>query len=398
MSTFKEGDEYQVGGSLREEAPTYVVRQADFDLYEGLKVGMFCYVLNSRQMGKSSLRVRTMANLNRVGFTCVAFEMRELCVHQVTEDEFYGGFVSHLVSEFNLDIDLEDWWCKHSFIHPSLRLSKFVEEVLLQGTQNIVIFIDEIDSILNLNFKDDFFTFIRSCYNKRAEKPKYNRLTIALLGVATPEDLIKDKNHTPFNIENRAIELTGFQLNEVKPLETALVPVADNPQAVMKEVLTWTGGQPFLTQWVCQLICTSGLRIAAFKEAESVSTILRSHIVENWLAQDKQQHLHTIRDRILNNEQLACRFLGLYQQILQHGEIPADDSPEILQLRLSGLVVKQEGKLKVYNRIYKSVFDDIWVAKELRNLRPYAEAFLAWEASNRHESHLLRGEDLRYID
>ena len=101
MSTFKEGDEYQVGGSLREEAPTYVVRQADFDLYEGLKVGMFCYVLNSRQMGKSSLRVRTMANLNRVGFTCVAFEMRELCVHQVTEDEFYGGFVSHLVSEFN---------------------------------------------------------------------------------------------------------------------------------------------------------------------------------------------------------------------------------------------------------------------------------------------------------
>ncbi|BAZ15824.1 WD-repeat protein [Calothrix sp. NIES-4071] len=126
MGSFKQGNEYQVGGSLNEKAPTYVVRQADKDLYQSLKVGMFCYVLNSRQMGKSSLRVRTMAKLKREGFVCVAFEMRELCVHEVTEDEFYGGFVSHLVSEFNIDIDLEDWWRQHSFFHPSLRLSKFV--------------------------------------------------------------------------------------------------------------------------------------------------------------------------------------------------------------------------------------------------------------------------------
>ncbi len=60
------------------------------------------------------------------------------------------------------------------------------------------------------------------------------------------------------------------------------------------------------------------------------------------------------------------------------------------------MIVKQQGKLKVYNRIYKSVFNETWVAKELRNLRPYAEAFLAWETSNRHESYLLRGEDLRF--
>ncbi|MBD2386436.1 hypothetical protein H6G32_13610 [Cylindrospermum sp. FACHB-282] len=51
---------YQPGGSLPPEAPTYVVRQADTELYEGLLGLDYRYVLNARQMGKSSLRVRTM--------------------------------------------------------------------------------------------------------------------------------------------------------------------------------------------------------------------------------------------------------------------------------------------------------------------------------------------------
>jgi hypothetical protein len=46
---------YVTGGTLRHDAPSYVERQADKDLLDGLLKGEFCYVLTSRQMGKSSL-------------------------------------------------------------------------------------------------------------------------------------------------------------------------------------------------------------------------------------------------------------------------------------------------------------------------------------------------------
>ncbi|BAY79216.1 WD-40 repeat-containing protein (plasmid) [Nostoc linckia NIES-25] len=61
---------YKLGGSLEYQHPTYVVRQADYDLYEGLKNGDLCYVLNSRQMGKSSLGVHIMKQLKEQGLQC----------------------------------------------------------------------------------------------------------------------------------------------------------------------------------------------------------------------------------------------------------------------------------------------------------------------------------------
>lgn len=42
---------YVTGGTLRADAPSYVERQADQELFEGLLRGEFCYVLTARQMG-----------------------------------------------------------------------------------------------------------------------------------------------------------------------------------------------------------------------------------------------------------------------------------------------------------------------------------------------------------
>jgi predicted ATPase/GAF domain-containing protein len=364
--------EYQVGGSLPMDAPTYVVRAADRYLYKSLKRGEFCYILNPRQMGKSSLMVRMMHQLQHENIRCGAIDLTRIGSENVTPEQWYKGLAVELWRSFGLlrVINLKTWWNEQGDLSPVQRLSQFIEEVLLveigkhhdekvtvssTSAQQIVIFIDEIDSVLGLNFSvNDFFALIRSCYNQRSINPEYRRLTFVFLGVVTPSDLMTDIQTTPFNI-GQAIKLEGFKEHEAQPLLQGLAEKVDNPQTILKEVLTWTGGQPFLTQKLCKLIRSTESSIPTNQEAEWIENLVRTKIIDNWESQDEPEHLKTIRDRLFKSKQSAD-LRELYRQIVANGEIRAVDSSAERELLLSGLIVKQQGTLKVQNLIYTSIF------------------------------------------
>jgi hypothetical protein len=143
-------------------------------------------------------------------------------------------------------------------------------------------------------------------------------------------------------------------------------------EKLIKLILYWTGGQPFLTQKLCSIIYSKRIKrkfgfgelsiSEKFKE-EFVADIVKEHILDNWEDNDQPYHLRTIHHYFLNIEDRARRrqLLKIYQQILNRKKVIVQDSSEQTELLLSGLVIKQGKYLEAFNPIYTEVFDENWI-------------------------------------
>lgn len=375
---------FVAGGTLWREAPSYIVRPADDELFRQTLAGEYCDVLAARQMGKSSLMVRTANRLQENGAQTAILDISTLGGGISTPESWFFGFLDELAVQLGLDIDVDDWWEVHSHHNPVQRFNNFLRDVVLAEIRTpIAIFVDEIDSALGMAFTDDFFAAIRAAYNARASEADFQRLTFILLGVARPADLIRDPVRTPYNIGTH-IHLSDFTLSELQPFQNVLEAVYPGQgRQIIEWVLEWTSGQPYLTQKLCATLAQAPEQPCT---PESVEQMVRRLFFTEEAR--KESNLRAIRDRIESSPN-KTRMLLIYERILQGKPVPDEErSPAKNELKLTGLVSpsaqsqctaeRSEPRcLQVRNRIYRTVFDLEWVQKSLPKTRTHPVILIA---------------------
>jgi len=348
---------FVVGGTLRRDAPSYISRAADQNLYKFLQAGEFCYVLTARQMGKSSLMVRTAVRLRDNGTQVAVLDLTSLGQNLTTE-QWYNGLLERVGQQFGREDELEEAWLRFPQLGPMRRFMRAISDSVLPDLKDrAVIFVDEIDAVRSLPFStDEFFAGIRECYNRRSLDPQLERLTFCLLGVATPSDLIRDTRTTPFNI-GRRIELSDFTEQEATPLIQGLCADDAVGMVLLQRIIHWTGGHPYLTQRLCRAVANDG----NIHDTSGVDRLCEELFLSN-RARERDDNLLFVRERMLRSEVDTAALLTLYEKV-RDGKTVRDDetSPLIPVLRLSGIARVESGVLKARNRIYNKVFDDKWV-------------------------------------
>src|SRR5262245_53249936 len=98
---------FQAGGSLGPGA-LYVERPADQELPDALLQCELCYVIAPRQIGKSSLRIRTTAWLKKECVHCLTIDLN--WIGKGSEEQWYRGLMREVSIKLKLKVDVAAFW------------------------------------------------------------------------------------------------------------------------------------------------------------------------------------------------------------------------------------------------------------------------------------------------
>jgi WD40 repeat protein len=385
---------FQDGGALR-VGSFYATRPADEKLTSALLAGELCYVLAPRQMGKSSLRARVTRELRAQGVRCAGLDLTLIGAHGVAADAWFHALVEEVGAEIGL-VGVDAAWLQTAGLPPVARWVRFLTVDLLAAVDGrIVVFVDEIDSVVGLQGAvsgDELLASIRAVVGGRADHPDWARLTFCLLGVVAPHHLILDPVRTPFNI-GQAVPLDDLTPSEAAVFLPGLAPLGPLAEAVLEEAWSWTHGDPYLLQRLCKGLLARG---SPFRDGcVRVEEVVRELFLDGGPSTDI--HLASAAERVLGAASSRA-MLDLYRRVRAGAPVAADPrDPLQLDLRLAGMVTTRgvrQPALVVRNRVFAEVFDLSWVDLHAGR-RELAALAAAWATRGRRPADLLRGETLQ---
>ncbi|MEO0434186.1 MAG: AAA-like domain-containing protein [Cyanobacteria bacterium J06656_5] len=303
------------------DSPFYMERlPIETDCYETVvRPGSLIRIKAPRQLGKTSLLVRTLAYAKSQGFETVRLSFQTSDNDTLNDlDEFLQWFCCSVTEELDLEDRLADYWKGARGI--VRRCQRYFERYLLTELDKpLVLGLDEVDQVFeHPQIATDFFGMLRVWHEEGKTNPIWRKLQLVIVHskeVYVPLSI----NRSPFNV-GLPIELRELNEDEIEALITRhqLSLTAHQKQQLVELV----GGHPYL------------LRAALYQLARgriSLTQLLEEAPTEGGLYSD---HLR----RHLLNLEADQDLLSAFKQVIPAYRPVQIGSTEAFKLHSMGLV------------------------------------------------------------
>ncbi|BAY87947.1 hypothetical protein NIES267_74710 (plasmid) [Calothrix parasitica NIES-267] len=290
-------------GTMDTESPFYVKRSSDDKALRTIAQtgrGVTIVIKGARQVGKSSLLIRTMNAAVKAGkqFAFLDFQLFEQAALK-DADLFFHRFCFWLTDVLEMEDKLEDYW--NFSLGNNRSCSRYMSRYILKELgKPLVLAMDEVDKIFECDFRSDFFGMLRSWHNSRATMPIWKKLDLALVTSTEPYELIPDLTQSPFNV-GEIIELEDFTSEQVYDLNrrhgSPLKPSEE------KQLMVLLGGHPFLVRRALYLVASGQISgVDLFNNATAQNGAFGDHLRHHLsLLHNKQELIQGLREIISHN-------------------------------------------------------------------------------------------------
>ncbi|MBV8884889.1 MAG: AAA-like domain-containing protein [Chroococcidiopsidaceae cyanobacterium CP_BM_RX_35] len=302
-------------GTMDPESQFYVERAADVIALGTIEraEGVTITIKGPRQMGKSSLLIRTKARAETIGKRVVYLDFQLFDRSALAEGEhFYRQFCEWLTEELEVENKVAEYW--DSPLGNSQRCTRYMSRHVLKTLASpLVLAMDEVESVFDTEFRSDFFSMLRNWHNNRATTPTWKQLDLVLVTSTEPYQLIENLNQSPFNV-GQVIELIDFDRDQVGDLNQRHgSPLA---LAQLDQLMQLLAGHPYLVRRALYLIASQQLTVRElFAQATADRGPFGDHLRYHLFRMNDKPELvqglvEVIRQQRCTSEQVFFRLRG----------------------------------------------------------------------------------------
>jgi AAA-like domain len=263
------------------------------------KPGALVRIKAPREMGKTSLLLRTLDTSKSLGYQIVHLNIEQVDAAILSNlKQFLRWICANTARQLHLEPQLDEYWDED--LGSKISCTAYFQDYLLQGISTpLVLAFDEVNQIFeHPQVAKDFLPLLRSWYEEAKTLPIWQKIRLVVVH-STEIYVPLQLNQSPFNV-GLPIQLNTFDRSEVQELARRYGLQWEN-ETPAQQLMDMVGGHPMLINVALYHLSRGDLTLAELLETAATATgIYSHHLQSHWVVLAEHPELMDALNAVIN--------------------------------------------------------------------------------------------------